>query len=327
VPFGDLSGHINDLTSKKIPLTACANRKKLEPISKMRIRVQGKARGGEKAQHTREYVSILRRPVTPPWALRPIFEMGSSNIFSGVIWATACEKVSPHSVDSHLRELRRWRCAKDVFALQWCFYVLDKYFSGSLLSSVSPTGRGELRVISSDDAIMFGRASRDVHAAANPLRSTQPIEIICFRGGEQYIQFQYFSWDSIPKPTSLAGFTMKKKDIEYFRKLLTERLENLLAEASETLSGMTGEIVNFPDPTDRASLEADRNFMLRIRDRERRLILKIREALERIDKGTYGICETCGSEISVKRMKARPVTTQCIDCKTKEEAKEDALGV
>jgi hypothetical protein len=90
VPSWDLSGHINDLTSKDIPLTACANRKKLEPISKMRIRVQGKARGGEKAQHTREYVSILRRPVTPPWALRPIFEMGSSNIFSGAIWATAC---------------------------------------------------------------------------------------------------------------------------------------------------------------------------------------------------------------------------------------------
>ena len=120
---------------------------------------------------------------------------------------------------------------------------------------------------------------------------------------------------------------MKKKDIEYFTKLLTERLENLLAEASETVSGMTGEIANFPDPADRAALESDRNFLLRIRDRERKLIVKIRQALERIDKGTYGICETCGSEISIKRLKARPVTTQCIGCKTKEEAMEDALGV
>ncbi|HID28489.1 MAG TPA: RNA polymerase-binding protein DksA [Desulfobacterales bacterium] len=120
---------------------------------------------------------------------------------------------------------------------------------------------------------------------------------------------------------------MKKKDIKYFRKLLAERLETLLAEASETVSGMTGETMAFPDPTDRASLEADRNFMLRIRDRERKLILKIRDALDRMDKGTYGICETCGSEISIKRLKARPVTTQCIDCKTKEEALEDALGV
>ncbi len=120
---------------------------------------------------------------------------------------------------------------------------------------------------------------------------------------------------------------MKKNDIEYFRKLLTERLENLVTEASETVSGMTGEVVKFPDPTDRASLEADRNFMLRIRDRERKLIMKIREALERIDNGTYGICESCGSAISAKRLKARPVTTQCIDCKTEEEAKENALGI
>jgi DnaK suppressor protein len=124
-----------------------------------------------------------------------------------------------------------------------------------------------------------------------------------------------------------VGCTMKKKDSEYFKKLLTERLENLLAEASKTVTGMTGEIANFPDPTDRASLEADRNFMLRIRDRERKLILKIREALERIENGTYGICETCGSDISIKRLKARPVTTQCIDCKTKEEAMESALGI
>ena len=120
---------------------------------------------------------------------------------------------------------------------------------------------------------------------------------------------------------------MKKKDIEYFKKLLNERLENLLAEASETVSGMTGEMANFPDPTDRASLEADRNFMLRIRDRERKLILKIRDALERIDNGTYGVCESCGEDISIKRLKARPVTTQCIECKTKEEAMENALGI
>ncbi|NVL90136.1 MAG: RNA polymerase-binding protein DksA [Desulfobacterales bacterium] len=120
---------------------------------------------------------------------------------------------------------------------------------------------------------------------------------------------------------------MKKNDIEYFRKLLTERLENLVTEANKTVSGMTGEIVNFPDPTDRASLESDRNFMLRIRDRERKLIMKIREALGRIENGTYGICESCGSAISAKRLKARPVTTQCIDCKTEEEAKENALGI
>jgi len=120
---------------------------------------------------------------------------------------------------------------------------------------------------------------------------------------------------------------MKKKDQEYFKKHLTERLETLLAEACGTVSGMTDEKPTFPDPTDRAALESDRNFTLRIRDRERKLIAKIRQALERIDNGTYGICESCGGDITLKRLKARPVTTQCIECKTEEEARENALGV
>lgn len=120
---------------------------------------------------------------------------------------------------------------------------------------------------------------------------------------------------------------MKKKDLEYFKTQLTERLETLLAEASGTVSGMTDEKPSFPDPTDRAALESDRNFTLRIRDRERKLIAKIRQALERMDNGTYGICESCGGDITLKRLKARPVTTQCIECKTEEEARENALGV
>ena len=120
---------------------------------------------------------------------------------------------------------------------------------------------------------------------------------------------------------------MKKKDLEYFKSLLTERLEELLSQADNTVSGMTAQKENFPDPTDRASLEADRNFMLRIRDREHKLIKKIKSALDRIENGTFGVCDTCGEDISIKRLKARPVTTQCIDCKTKEEAQEKALGL
>jgi DnaK suppressor protein len=120
---------------------------------------------------------------------------------------------------------------------------------------------------------------------------------------------------------------MKKKDIDYFRELLKNQLEELLSLADNTVSGMTDPKENFPDPTDRASLEADRNFMLRIRDREHKLIKKIKKAMERIENETFGICETCGEEISINRLKARPVTTQCIDCKTKEEALEKALGL
>ena len=120
---------------------------------------------------------------------------------------------------------------------------------------------------------------------------------------------------------------MKKKDLEYFRELLTNRLNDLLEQADDTVSGMTTPKENFPDPTDRASHEADRNFMLRIRDRESKLIKKIKKAIARIENETFGICEKCGEGISKKRLNARPVTTQCIDCKTKEEAFEKALGL
>jgi DnaK suppressor protein len=120
---------------------------------------------------------------------------------------------------------------------------------------------------------------------------------------------------------------MKKKDIKYFQNLLTDQLEELLNQADDTVSGMTTPKENFPDPTDRASLEAERNFMLRIRDRESKLIKKIKKTLARIENDTFGICEKCGDDIALERLKARPVTTQCIECKTKEEALEKALGL
>jgi len=120
---------------------------------------------------------------------------------------------------------------------------------------------------------------------------------------------------------------MKKKDVEYFRKFLAERLEELLEHANDTVSGMIAPKENVPDPTDRASLEADRNFMLRIRDRENKLIKKIRKAMDRIEINIFGICEKCGEDISLARLKARPVTSQCIGCKTKEETVERSLGL
>jgi DnaK suppressor protein len=120
---------------------------------------------------------------------------------------------------------------------------------------------------------------------------------------------------------------MDKEQVEYFRQILTERLRELLSEAEKTVTGMTSSGENFPDPTDRASLESDRNFMLRIRDRERKLISKIKDALERVDSGEFGICEMCGDDIGEERLKARPVTTLCINCKKKQEAVEKARGV
>ena len=114
---------------------------------------------------------------------------------------------------------------------------------------------------------------------------------------------------------------MKQKEIIFFRHLLNQRMRDLLSEAGKTVEGMDEE-ENFPDPTDRASLEADRNFILRIRDRERKLIFKIQEALRRLEQGEYGICESCGEKIAIARLKARPVTTLCIDCKSVQEVQE-----
>ena len=116
---------------------------------------------------------------------------------------------------------------------------------------------------------------------------------------------------------------MDKEKLLFFKTLLEERLHVLLEEAGRTASDMRQDSNgDFPDPTDRASLEADRNFLLRIKDRERKLILKVKEALDRIDDGTFGICESCGRPISEKRLMARPVTTLCIECKTEDEKKE-----
>jgi DnaK suppressor protein len=120
--------------------------------------------------------------------------------------------------------------------------------------------------------------------------------------------------------------TMKPDKLAFFRFMLTQKISELLGEAEKTVSEMTSEKVNFPDPTDRAALESDRNFELRIRDRERKLIAKMQEAIKRIDDGTFGICDTCGGTISEKRLMARPVTTLCIECKTKQEKLEKLKG-
>lgn len=118
---------------------------------------------------------------------------------------------------------------------------------------------------------------------------------------------------------------MDAEKLEYFRNILNDEMKTLLNEADKTVTEMTSDSSNFPDPTDRATQESDRNFELRIRDRERRLINKIKDAIERIDSGEFGICEECGEEISEARLKARPVTTLCINCKMEEEQKEKRL--
>jgi RNA polymerase-binding transcription factor len=126
------------------------------------------------------------------------------------------------------------------------------------------------------------------------------------------------------KPEKLQ--TVKPEKSQVFRYLLTQKMNEILDEAEKTVSDMTTGKENFPDPNDRATLESDRNFELRIRDRERKLLVKIQEAIKRLDDGVFGICEVCGGPISEKRLMARPVTTLCIDCKTKQEKMERLKG-
>ena len=116
---------------------------------------------------------------------------------------------------------------------------------------------------------------------------------------------------------------MDQKKLLYYKGLLEGMIHDLLVEAGKTCNDMRQDSNgDFPDPTDRASLESNRNFLLRIKDRERKLIMKVKEALDRIDNGTFGICESCGRSISEKRLMARPVTTLCIECKTEGENQE-----
>ena len=107
------------------------------------------------------------------------------------------------------------------------------------------------------------------------------------------------------------------------RKKLLKQRQELLSEAEQTLNNkISTEKESFPDPTDQAVAELDNNFLLKLRGREQKLLKKIDEAISRIDNGSYGVCESCGGEINIKRLEARPVTTLCIECKTAQEEEE-----
>ena len=119
---------------------------------------------------------------------------------------------------------------------------------------------------------------------------------------------------------------MEEKDSQFFKNLLTTWLKELLDHAENTVGGLVKSEESPADPLDRASLESNRSTTLRIRDRESMLIKKIRKSLEDIENGEYGICEDCGEVISIDRLKARPVTSFCIGCKTKRETLEKLTG-
>ncbi len=119
--------------------------------------------------------------------------------------------------------------------------------------------------------------------------------------------------------------TARDKRILKIKNTLLMQKHTLLSEAEVAMNALPEQTI-FPDLGDQASAETDRNFMLRLRGREQKLIKKIEEAIERIDTWTYGMCDNCGDEIEISRLEARPVTTMCIDCKTEQEEEERLQG-
>ena len=114
---------------------------------------------------------------------------------------------------------------------------------------------------------------------------------------------------------------------EHFLAILNGWKKSLMEEVDRTVEHMKTEVANLPDPSDRASQEEAFSLELRARDRERKLISKISQAIERISTDEYGYCETCGTEIGIRRLEARPTATECIDCKTLAEIKEKQTNV
>lgn len=115
---------------------------------------------------------------------------------------------------------------------------------------------------------------------------------------------------------------MNEKQEEHFREILNAWKRELMEEVDRTVDHMKDEAANFPDPNDRATQESEFSLELRTRDRERKLIKKIEDTLNLIDNHDYGYCESCGVEIGIKRLEARPTATLCIDCKTLDEIRE-----
>lgn len=123
-----------------------------------------------------------------------------------------------------------------------------------------------------------------------------------------------------------AHLYMTTEQLDYFRELLMTWKRNLMVDVDKTIHHMQDEAANFADPNDRATQEEEFSLELRTRDRERKLMAKIDESLIRIESGDYGICDECGIDIGINRLKARPTAELCIDCKTLQEIKEKQMA-
>lgn len=138
-------------------------------------------------------------------------------------------------------------------------------------------------------------------------------------GGTEPAPFQPYESDS-------EEDYMNDAQEAHFRNILEHWRLSLMQEVDRTVDHMQTETVQFADPNDRATQEADMGLELRTRERERKLLLKIEKTLQAIDEHDYGFCKICGAEIGIRRLEARPTAELCIDCKTRQEAEESVYG-
>jgi DnaK suppressor protein len=129
-----------------------------------------------------------------------------------------------------------------------------------------------------------------------------------------------------PYGTKKGEAYMNEAQEAHFRSILLAWKTSLMKEVDRTVHHMQDDAANFPDPNDRASQESEFSLELRTRDRERKLIKKINSTLDRLDMHEYGWCESCGVEIGIRRLEARPTADLCVDCKTLEEIKEKQMA-
>ncbi len=175
-------------------------------------------------------------------------------------------------------------------------------------ASVKPAAQKKTAATSKKPAAAKKRPAARARAAARPVSTTGPAQ------------------DIAPYQKQKDEEYMNEAQLEHFRNILLAWKRELMEEVDRTVHHMQDEAANFPDPNDRATQESEFSMELRARDRERKLINKIAEALMNLENEEYGYCEACGVEIGIRRLEARPTATLCIDCKTLDEIREKQMG-
>lgn len=138
--------------------------------------------------------------------------------------------------------------------------------------------------------------------------------------------FETISKDFKPYKPKKGEEYMNEKQKEHFKAILSAWRNQLMEEVDRTVHHLQDDAANYPDPADRATQEEEFSLELRTRDRERKLIRKIDSTMEKIAQDDYGYCESCGIEIGIQRLEARPTADKCIDCKTLDEIREKQWG-